>query len=228
MKVHDIYLDSETTGLCAVEKGTEKPGKHDLIQLGAICGPHIMEGKCQPIRWDSISQQALDVHGYQVADLRQFQPSGELCVKFRHFLANIKERPTDMFRMVAHNMPFDYKFFRSWFLKNGFGDWDTFFLPQAECICTKKLGNQAKKAGKLPGIENMKLITAAKYINFKFDAHDALGDTYACRAWHEHLKMLAGYVEQTGGVSAAELRAEGKEPLGTDEAKEEVVGKLEL
>jgi hypothetical protein len=215
MQVIDITLDTETTGLVMCQKGTELPGKHDVIQIAAKVRDIVYEAKCQPIRWDSVDQRALDVHGYQIADLRTFRPSGVMCVEFREWLSVLRD-PGCMFRMVAHNMPFDYKGARSWFIKNGFGDWDNFFLPQEDSICTKKLGNRAKKAGHLPGIENMKLITCAKYIGFKFDAHDALGDTLACEAFHNHLKGLPNYVAETGGVSMQELRDEGKEPMGSD------------
>ena len=57
--IHDIYLDTETTGLCSVVKGTEDPGKHDVIQIAAIVNAvnpgasWEFETKCQPIRWGS-------------------------------------------------------------------------------------------------------------------------------------------------------------------------------
>ena len=209
--IQDIYLDTETTGLQAMLKGTETPGKHDVIQVAAILGEEQFEGKCQPHRWDSIAQQALDVHGYQIADLRKFDLPELTCIRFRDWLKNLKVGEGSRYRLIAHNMPFDYKMLKAWFIKCGFSDWDEFFLPQAECLCTKKIGNDAKKKGLLPGIENMKLITAAAYIDFRFNAHDALGDTLACKAWHEHLMGL-GQESAPGGPDAKDLIAEGKDP----------------
>ena len=188
--IRNLYLDTETTGFSHMLKGTEEPGKHDVIQCAAILGDEAFEVKCQPIRWDSISQQALDVHGYQINDLKNFMPSKDACIQFRTFLANNITSFEDRYRLIAHMMTFDYKFMKAWFIKNGFLDWDNYFLPADECICTKVAGTKAKKAGLLPGIENMKLVTCAAYINFEFDAHDALGDTYACKEWHDYLDCL--------------------------------------
>ena len=182
--IRDIYLDTETTGFSHMVKGSEVPGKHDVIQCAAILGDEAFEVKCQPIRWDSI-------HGYQINDLKGFMPSKDACILFRTFLANNMTSMDDRFRIIAHMMTFDYKFIKAWFFKNGFTDWDNFFLPAEECICTKVLGTKTKNLGLLPGIENMKLITCAAYINFEFDAHDALGDTYACKEWHYYLIGLA-------------------------------------
>lgn len=217
--IHDVYLDTETTGLQSMIKGTETPGKHDVIQVAAIMEEKEFEEKCQPIRWDSVDQRALDVHGYQINDLKKFQHSSEACIKFRSFLAEQKKEFGDKFRMIAHNLPFDYKFVKAWFFKNGFMDWDEFFIPQEDCICTMKLGNKAKKAGLLPGIENMRLITAAAYIDYQFDAHDALGDTLACKKFHEYL-MGGGQETEAGECTPEELAADGH----TDEEEvEEVV-----
>jgi DNA polymerase III epsilon subunit-like protein len=210
--IHDIYLDTETTGFGHMLKGTEIPGKHDVIQVAAILGDEQFEEKCQPIRWDAISQQALDVHGYQIDDLRNFQHSIDACVKFRTFLANNMTGVGDKYRLIAHMMTFDYKFMKAWFIKNGFEDWDCFFLPADQCVCTKVMGNRAKKAGLLPDIENMKLVTCAAYIDFEFDAHDALGDTLACKKWHETLIELDQPSEPIGDTVDATYE-ELKEPV---------------
>lgn len=209
--IHDIYLDTETTGLDAVN--------NDVIQLAAIVGNDTFEIKCQPYRWDTIQTRALEVHGYGISDLKDFMKPEHALKEFRVFLANIMTSPQDKFRMVAHNMPFDYRFVENWFQKGGSTSFPELFLPQDECICTMTLGKRASKAGLLPELTKHNLIAVSQYIGFNFDAHDALGDTLACKAWHEYLEGK-GQETEPGQPSKEELEEEGHIPVEEEEEVE--------
>ncbi|MDB4261305.1 3'-5' exonuclease [bacterium] len=220
MKMIKLFLDTETTGLSA--------DKQDVIQIGAISeSGEQFEGKCQPHRWDTIAQQALDVHGYQYEDLRKFQDPSDLLIKFVEFLE--EHTPVDedfRIQIVAHNASFDYRFMKAWWEKCGLSTWDDVFCTKDEVICTQKLARDAKKAGLLD-VENVKLVTVASHLGIEFDAHDALGDTIACKGIYDYFFPNGDDdAVSTGGQSDEELAEDGRKPV--EEYKPDTAGKMVL
>ena len=100
-----LWLDVETTGL------NEK--KPDIIQLA--CLP-IIDGVvqksfnefCQPINYKSIEQEALDIHGISVEQLRTFQSPGAMIEKFVQYVLSFDVK----FTIAGYNVPFDKRFHR--------------------------------------------------------------------------------------------------------------------
>ena len=74
-----LWLDVETTGL------NEK--KNDIIQLACIPVINGVPQKpfnefCQPINWNAVDQEALDIHGITVEQLQTFQTADQMIDKF--------------------------------------------------------------------------------------------------------------------------------------------------
>lgn len=111
-----IFLDVETTGL--------NPDKNDIIELAAAI---YVDGifqidfslNCQPMNYDNIENEALEVHGITVADMKTFQTAQEMGTQLGSILINHYGGKEDPYIMVAHNLPFDKKFLEYWMLKTG-------------------------------------------------------------------------------------------------------------
>lgn len=212
-----VVFDTETTGLSA--------RKQDVVQVAGIIFRDGLELQrfnftCQPHDWGTIAYDALEINGHTVDKMKTYPQPHVTCKALRDILDSYidKDNPEEVFQLIAHNMPFDHRFLLAWWEKCGFDDFFKYFLPQDECICTKKWGNRANKQLGW-GLENGKLITFAKHFNFQFDAHDALGDTLACA--HVMTQLLHhGIVMVCGGPSAEELHAEGKLTQEEIEAQE--------
>jgi DNA polymerase-3 subunit alpha len=107
-----IYLDVETTGL--------DPRKNDIIQIACI--PVINGVKmgsfnefCQPINWENIEQEAVNVHGITEAKMRTFQSPIDLADKLIAFARKFNVK----FTIAGYNANFDKSFVGSLFNKIG-------------------------------------------------------------------------------------------------------------
>lgn len=187
-----VVFDTETTGL--------SHNHQDIIQ---IAGYVVMDGlkeepfnfRCKPFNWGSISQEALDVNGVTIEMLQNADDPRDVMKRFRETITKVRNASGDeRVQLVAHNLPFDYRFLEAQFIKCCFSDFEEWFLPKEMGVCTQKYSKVASKRLGWP-VENHRLITLAAYHGISFDAHDALGDAYAC---HCLLNILvgAGIVEQ--------------------------------
>lgn len=222
-QLNSLYLvfDTETTGLIA--------GVHSVIQIAGVVFRNGVEKQrfnflCQPKRWDNIEPEALDVNGRTLEELKEAMPY-ERCVQKVIDILESYASEGEKIQLVAHNMPFDYRMTKALFDSAAQGDkFDELVLPQDECICTKKWGNRANKRLGW-GLEDGKLITFALHFDFRFDAHDALGDTLAC------IGLLVKLLENEVLVAWKEVvegEDEGEEDFEQVVGENEPLGSIEL
>ena len=105
-----LYLDVETTGL------NEK--KQDIIQLACIPIIDGIQQKefnefCQPTNYNTIQQEALDIHGITVEQLKTFQTLDEMIEKFVQYVNSFGVK----FTIAGYNVPFDKRFLSASFKK---------------------------------------------------------------------------------------------------------------
>ncbi|MCU0414180.1 MAG: 3'-5' exonuclease [Ignavibacteriaceae bacterium] len=186
-----LYFDTETTGL------DEK--QNDIIQIAGIIVIYGVvqeefEFKVQPFNYDNISQEALDIHGYNVEQLKTFPEPGEIYLRVIDIFSKYidKYNKEDKFTPAGYNVEFDLRFLQQFFQKNNdvyFGSWVNW-----------------KKIDPLPllyyldycnriNLPNYKLATVCQHFEIELKAHDALGDI---RATRELLAKLHGLFFKNG------------------------------
>jgi len=179
-----LWLDVETTGLYA--------DKHDITQLACI---PVINGvpqepfneHCQPLNWNSIQQEALNVTGMTVEKLKTFQTPAAMIDKFIKYLAQFNTR----FTIAGHNVNFDKGFVSHFFSKNGRSQ-DFFKYFTLDIHCTLKRAKEVKKS---IGAQNLKLGTLAAHWGIEINAHDALSDISATVEIDKKLATLLGEEE---------------------------------
>lgn len=186
MKV--LYLDTETTGLDAV--------KNDIIQIAGIVeiNNEVKEEfnfTCQPFSYDNISQEALDIHGRKIDEIKTYQ-TPQLAYKqllkiFDKYIN--KYDKMDKFIPAGHNIQFDVNFVFEFFKKNGnmyCGSYlDYHKLDSMVVGMLLKLFNKEK-------FERLKLEAMAKHYGMEINAHDALSDVKTSR---EIIKRFGDYLK---------------------------------
>ena len=182
MKV--LWFDTETTGL--------DPIKQDVIQIAGIVE---IDGKveeefnikCQPFDYNTISQDALDVHGISVEELKTFQTSSDGKNEFTNILDKYVNKfdKNDKFTPAGQNVQFDVNMIREWFIKNGerygSGGYHNYHMIDTVTLA------RTMSYEKVFELENHKLITLANRYNIEIDAHDALSDIRATREVYKSL-----------------------------------------
>lgn len=164
-----LWLDVESTGLYA--------DKHDIVQFACIPVINGVEQPsfnefCKPINWGAIQQEAINVHGITVDQMKTFQTPAEMCEKLVQYLDSFGVQ----FTIAGFNVSFDRKFLSQFFIKQGrSADFLRLFA-----LSTHDTYHRVKKIGKKElGTENLKLATLAKHYNIDIQAHDALSDIAA-------------------------------------------------
>jgi DNA polymerase-3 subunit alpha (Gram-positive type) len=166
-------LDTETTGFSHKTQ--------DIIQIGGIIrdNSHILEEfnlKCQPIYWNNISPQALQVNNHTVEELRTYEHPSEIWKKFykiitTHFLG-------EKYIFVAQNVPFDWRFLGFWWNRHK----DPLAPPFEYYFQNENLDlmdiTKIFRANKLLDVPNIKLGTIIEALDIKIedDLHDAFAD----------------------------------------------------
>lgn len=186
--INYLWLDGETTGL--------DPLKNDIVQLACI---PVLNGVqqddtfnqyCQPIDYNEVDPEALQVNGLTLDFLKKQQTAqamvSNLVVFARSF--NVK------FTVAGYNVGFDRDFLAALFKKvNREQD----FLE----IFTGDIRDTMKRAKVLKGqlaTTNIKLATLAEHFNIPINAHDALSDISATIRVDEELSKMLGEVEFYG------------------------------
>ena len=105
-----LWIDVETTGL------NEK--KNDIIQLACIPIINNIPQKpfnefCQPLNWETVEQEALDIHGITLEALKTFQSSQEMFSKFIDYISSFDVK----FTIAGFNVAFDKRFLSASFSK---------------------------------------------------------------------------------------------------------------
>lgn len=180
-----FYFDTETTGL--------DPVTNEIIQIAGII---VINGKVEeefeyfvaPTDYDNISQGALDIHGYQIDQLKNFPPASEVYSKLINILSNHidKYNRDDKFTPAGYNANFDIGFLQNFFKRQNdkfYGSWFNHrTLDPLPVLRFLSFCNQ------LP-VADHKLGTICQYFNIELDAHDALSDIRATRKLLEILYM---------------------------------------
>ena len=163
------WIDLETTGL--------DERKHDVIQLACIPVINGVRQKafnefCQPSNWDTIEQEALNVHGISREQLATFQSQEQMLNNFIAYVSSFNTR----FGIAGHNVAFFDKRFLSTLFKN-YNKNNAFFA-----LFNLTVHDTLVRARSLKGVlktENNKLETLANHFNIEIQAHDALSDISA-------------------------------------------------
>jgi DNA polymerase-3 subunit epsilon len=115
MKV--LYFDVETSGL--------DPIKNDIFTIGGIIeiNGEVKEEfyfEIQPFSYENISQQALDVNGLKIDDIKKYMTPQEGYKKIISIFSKYinKYNKSDKFTCIGHNVKFDIDFLTQFFLKN--------------------------------------------------------------------------------------------------------------
>lgn len=175
-----FFVDLETTGV-----DREKHGIHQISGAIVIDGV-IMEKfnfRVAPGPSAFIDNKALEVCGVTYEQIRNYPPMQDVFLAILymiHLYVNIED-PKDKFTIVGYNaLKFDSGHFAKWFQVNG--QLKTFKLVfwlgsvlDVMIIATNYIGNNRHE------LENMKLVTVAKYLGITVDEsmlHDAEYDIY--------------------------------------------------
>lgn len=184
-----LWFDTETTGL--------DHQKNDIIQFAAIVEidkkvVDEIQLKLQPVSYENISQEALNVHGYGIDKLKTFMDYQQAYREINNFLSKYIDRydKTDKFLSAGQNVRFDIDFLRSFFIKNGdnyFGSFFDYHFLDLQAITAIMIRND------LLNTKTYKLVDVAEAIGFSFNAHDALEDIKMTRKIYlEMEKKLLG------------------------------------
>ena len=174
MKV--LWFDTETTGLNAVV--------NDVIQLSGVIevdgeNKESFDIRCQPHNYENISQEALDVHGISIEELKGYQSPKKAHAEFLDILGKYVSKfdRDDKFWPGGYNVKFDLDFVAEWFKKCGdryFGSWQNW-----RALDPLPMVNLLAYSGKLPPLPNHKLETICGHFKIEIKAHDALSDVEA-------------------------------------------------
>jgi DNA polymerase-3 subunit epsilon len=183
-----LYFDVETTGL--------DPQKHDIIQLSGLIeyDGKVVDGfnyRIRPQNFEAINQEALDVNGITVDQLKEFPEAGEIYFNFIKIMETHINRydKNDKFIPVAYNGKFDMDFLAAFFAKNEdkyLGSWLSWNLidPMAVARFYFILNDQP--------LTNYKLETVCEHFGIPLNAHDAMNDIVATREVLNRLMELTG------------------------------------
>lgn len=172
-----LFFDCETTGL--------DPVKNDPIQLAGLIeidGKVVEEFnfKFQPTSWDNISQEALDVHGVTIEEMKTYPPAITAHDQLVEILSHHCEKfnRSDKFYPAGYNVKFDIDFLSQWFLKIGdkyLGSWINWrSLDPLPLLALMDFQD-------IISLPNYKLETVATALGIEIVAHDALSDIRATR-----------------------------------------------
>lgn len=173
------WIDIESTGL------NEK--KSDVIQLACIPIINGVRQKpfnefCQPINWNGIEQEALDIHGITLEQLKTFQSPEAMIDKFVEYMRSFGVK----FTIAGYNVSFDKRFLSSTFSKlNRVTDF--FKMFSIDIHCTYKRASEVKSQ---INSKSLKLEELAKLYGIAINAHDALSDIEATIKVDEIISVL--------------------------------------
>ena len=180
-----LWLDGETTGLNSL--------RNDIVQLACIPVISGVEQSntfnqyCQPIDYQSIDQEALNINGQTVERLRTYQKPEVMVSNLVTYLKTFNVK----FTIAGYNVGFDRDFLAALFKKvNREHD----FLE----LFTQDIRDTMKRAKKLKtqlGTSNIKLATLCAHLNIPIDAHDALSDIQATIKLDKILADMLGETE---------------------------------
>jgi DNA polymerase-3 subunit alpha len=188
-----LWIDVETTGL------NEK--KNDIIQLACIPIVNGVPQKsfnefCQPLSWENVEQEALDIHGISRDMLATFQTSSEMFDKFVAYISSFQVK----FTIAGFNVSFDKRFLSASFSKLSKNqEFSKLFTIDIHCVYKRATDVKHKIASK-----SLKLEALANLYGIEINAHDALSDISATI---EVDKIISGLMDEDTTVYAPALNA---------------------
>lgn len=172
-----LYFDTETTGT--------NPNKHDITQFAAIVEidgvvKEEVNFRCQPINWDNIDPEALEVTGVSIEELKKQQKPEEMFKQIRELFDRHIDKydKNDKFYPAGHNVGFDLDFLQAFWKK--FDKYGTGSYQNWRALDSRTFANFLSVLGKI-NTENIKLETLCNHYKIEIDAHDALSDIRATR-----------------------------------------------
>lgn len=172
-----FWFDVETTGLDSEQQ--------DIIQLAFLIeiDGEVVEGRdmlMQPFSYDTISQEALDVHGRTIEEIKTYPNPRKTYADLITILEKYIDRynPSDKFHPAGYNSRFDMDFLRQFFIKNDdkyYGSWFNY-----KAIDPLPLLHILDGLGYV-SLDNYKLETVCNHYDIKHEAHDALSDISATK-----------------------------------------------
>jgi len=181
-----LFFDLETTGT--------NPMKNGIIQIAGIIEINNEEMrsfnmKIKPFESDVIEQEALNVSGITLEDIKGFEDPktayNSIVSMFDNYID--KYDKNDKFIVCGYNVRFDMDFLKEFFIKNGNDYLFSYFgKPKDPFPVIQYLSAM----GKINTFNN-KLSTVCEYfgINIK-DAHDAMADIQATKSLIEKLDEI--------------------------------------
>ena len=172
-----MWFDVETTGL--------NPIINDIIELACIMtyDGEIVDKICwkmQPSNYDTISDEAMKIHGYTMEDLETFKNPKECFSEFMLFITKHVSpyNKKDKMYFGGYNVQFDIGFLKNWFQLNEQGYFGAYFNYRS--VDPMILINILEANNKLDfDLENHKLLTLANHFKIPINAHQALSDVEA-------------------------------------------------
>lgn len=187
-----LWLDVETTGLNAKE--------NDIVQVAGILDIDTIPATefnyyVQPHDWTIISQDALDVNGITIDELRTFEPPEIVHRRITSELNTYLDRydKNDKAFIGGQNPSFDRDFLKEWFIKNDdkyFGSWFDYHIID---LCAFSVAFHIKGIVDLMDPETGKISVRLGNVAKAFqlvqkEPHDALDDIRLTREiFYEHM-----------------------------------------
>lgn len=184
--INYLWLDGETTGLDSL--------KNDIVQLACIPviagvehADKAFNQYCQPIDWNAVDPEALQINGLTLDFLKKQQTPQAMVNNLVTYAKQFNCR----FIIAGYNVGFDRDFIASLFKKVG-READYLELFTGDIRDTYKRAKKLKAQLPTP---NIKLATLAAHFGIDIDAHDALSDIFATIKVDEKLSNMLGEVE---------------------------------
>ena len=181
-----IYFDCETTGLSAIKNG--------IIQIAGIIEINnekvkSFNMKIKPFASDIIKQEALDISGITLEDIKGFEDPktayNNIVTIFDRYVD--KYDRNDKFLVCGYNVRFDIDFLKEFFVKNGD---DYLFSYFGQVRDPLPVIQYLSSMGKINTINN-KLSTMCEYFGIDIkNAHDAMVDIRATKSLAEKIDSL--------------------------------------
>lgn len=189
-----LYFDTETTG--------RNPVKNDIVQLSGIIeiDGEVKEKfnlRCQPVNWEAIEPEALEVTGNTIEEMKTWERPGVMLDRFIRILDKYCDKydKNDKFTPAGYNVRFDLDFLQQFFIKNG-QKYGTGSYQNWRAIDGLPIVHFLHYKGILD-LSDCKLGTLCNHYGIEIQAHDALSDIIATR---ELLKKLSDILQVNSNV----------------------------
>lgn len=182
----NFWIDLETTGL--------NPGKHSIVQIAGIVEIDGVEQESfcypvKPLQGTAVSHRALEILDLSIEELKTYPEPAEV----KQELLNVFNKyidpydKNDKFYFLGYNARFDYDFLRTWFEKQLFSYFGSFFwfppIDVMNLVAHNLMGEREK-------LINFKLFQVCKYLGLEVkeaELHDALYDIQITKKLYERI-----------------------------------------